>query len=412
MISWDRGTTTRGVDVLALRSLAAEDRARGGRARGPGDAGRLFPHEAGAEHTGLSSVNPAAPFTIVALGDSYMSGEGAATFFEGTDIPGTNSCRRAPSAYPVRVAAMLETSTKPRGVDLVFVACSGAETINIGDEFTLPGVKAQRQYPRSGEPVQIEALRSHPGADVVLISVGGNDARFSDVVTLCAGRRKSCIPLAQEWLENLDGYLQPQLRALFRQVLDLVKPEALVYVLTYPELFDAGECPDVGMDPSEVAFLTETFIPRLNEQITFAAMMEGVDTISLADVFRGQGLCARGPDRHGGAINGFRWQRTGRLVNRPSEWLRGSMHPTEFGHALVARKVVEQIRADLLSPTNAPRPFDHSLPPGWDAGDAPPGPPPFGASEFGVPLGPWELQPNPCSSVAQRRGIRRPRADP
>ena len=36
---------------------------------------------------------------LVAIGDSYMSGEGADTYFEGTDIGGENQCRRAPTAW-------------------------------------------------------------------------------------------------------------------------------------------------------------------------------------------------------------------------------------------------------------------------------------------------------------------------
>ena len=57
--------------------------------------------------------------TIVALGDSYASGEGARLFFPGTDVTGGNNCRRSSNGYAYRGAQAL-------GQRLVFLACSGA----------------------------------------------------------------------------------------------------------------------------------------------------------------------------------------------------------------------------------------------------------------------------------------------
>src|SRR5215212_278600 len=42
--------------------------------------------------------NPGADERIAALGDSYLSGEGARRFFRGTDAPRSNTCHRAPTA--------------------------------------------------------------------------------------------------------------------------------------------------------------------------------------------------------------------------------------------------------------------------------------------------------------------------
>ncbi len=81
---------------------------------------------------------------LVSFGDSYMSGEGADTYFEGTDVGGGNQCRRAPTAWAVQAAQRYFDG-------LVFLACSGARTYNVRhDEL---GV-AQTPEPRgqSGEP--------------------------------------------------------------------------------------------------------------------------------------------------------------------------------------------------------------------------------------------------------------------
>jgi hypothetical protein len=62
---------------------------------------------------------------LVALGDSYMSGEGATTFYEGTDEGGGNGCRRSPTAW-----AALAGQQRPFD-GLAFLACSGASTYNV-----------------------------------------------------------------------------------------------------------------------------------------------------------------------------------------------------------------------------------------------------------------------------------------
>lgn len=64
---------------------------------------------------------------LVAIGDSYMSGEGAQSFIEGTDTPRVsetehNECRRATTSY----AAELVLGRDGRFDRLAFVACSGA----------------------------------------------------------------------------------------------------------------------------------------------------------------------------------------------------------------------------------------------------------------------------------------------
>ena len=64
---------------------------------------------------------------IVAFGDSYISGEGATEFIEGTNETNPergNQCRRAPTAYPVTLVEQSDTPEVPDRV--LFLACSGA----------------------------------------------------------------------------------------------------------------------------------------------------------------------------------------------------------------------------------------------------------------------------------------------
>jgi lysophospholipase L1-like esterase len=361
---------------------------------------------------------------IVALGDSFMSGEGASAFYAGTDVPGVNSCRRAPTAYPVLLAQQLPERLRTVGHDysnvtLVFVACSGAETVNIGSQFNFKELGSTYDIESvsgvslvSNEGVQIDALRENTDADVVLISVGGNDARFSDVVTTCTGHSQSCIPLAQKWLQHLDDHVQPRLRALFQEV-RAIAPDALIYAVRYPNPFGAAECRSLGVDAAEVRFLRERFLPRLNEQIHLAAIMMGVREIDLFDVFGAQGLCGTASPA---AMNGFHWQQTSKPLSMPLDLLRGSMHPTAAGHALMARAIAERIVSDIVHP-EPPDGWMQGYIPGAPMGcppdlpecKQPPTLPPFEVTlaDIGVPVGPWDMQsnPNPCTGLATQRNI-------
>ncbi len=105
---------------------------------------------------------------VVVLGDSYSAGEGAGTYR--TTEPDGNACHRSDSAYGPRLW----------GAETIVIACSGAVT---GD---LTG------YQHSGSadvPPQLAELRDLVLGDdppqAVVLSIGGNDARFSSVATEC-----------------------------------------------------------------------------------------------------------------------------------------------------------------------------------------------------------------------------------
>src|SRR4051812_40339071 len=93
-----------------------------------------------------NAVGPA----YVALGDSYSSGVGTRTY-----ISDGTSCQRSVYAYPYLIA-------QGRGYALNFQACSGATTSTV----------------TSG---QLAALST--ATRYVTMSVGGNDAGFSSVIT-------------------------------------------------------------------------------------------------------------------------------------------------------------------------------------------------------------------------------------
>src|SRR4051794_10031344 len=89
----------------------------------------------------------------VGLGDSYSSGVGTRVFYSES-----GSCKRSPEAYPPKIAAA-------NGYTLSFQACSGAKTTDVNAN-------------------QLGTLSST--TNLVSISIGGNDAGFSNVIINCA----------------------------------------------------------------------------------------------------------------------------------------------------------------------------------------------------------------------------------
>jgi hypothetical protein len=112
----------------------------------------------------------------VSLGDSFSAGEGSpdyrtSCFDTGTDTatPG-NHCHRSQEAYPVKVWESLSRVTP---WSLTTVACSGGV---MDDYYSANPLNA-------GEPPQRNALTA--GADLVTLTMGGNDGGFASVLTWC-----------------------------------------------------------------------------------------------------------------------------------------------------------------------------------------------------------------------------------
>ncbi|HYF45593.1 MAG TPA: SGNH/GDSL hydrolase family protein, partial [Acidimicrobiales bacterium] len=283
---------------------------------------------------------------LVALGDSYTSGEGALSFFRGTNVAGINQCRRAQTAHPVRVARALDAN-------LEFVACSGATVANIN---------VLGQYPRSppetpGRFPQIRALARNR-ADLVVLGIGGNDAGFGEIARRCA--TENCMPLADYWFDRLD-FVYPRLLRVYSRVRRAARG-APVFVTTYPNpVGDRANCSDmrvdlpgleIEIDGAERAFLRDRFIPRLNTWIRRAAREAGVNVVDLEDTLVGHRLCESRPEGRRG-MNFLTLNRVFGSSN-PADWGHNSLHPTPVGHRLMALRITDEIeqRLSLQVPPN------------------------------------------------------------
>lgn len=292
--------------------------------------------------------HPGSPLQIAALGDSYIAGEGAHRYFPGTDETGEerNLCHRAPTAYPYLIADEL-------GASLSFVACSGALTGHVTG-LDAAGRPFPPQYPSSGEGVhgaqpQVAVLESLPSPDVVLLSIGGNDAGFFEIGTTCAIPLLDCSrpAISAVWLRRLDEVVRPSLRRTYRAVRQAADG-APVLVFTYPNPFGSEYCDDlIGVNRAEMSFLRDVFLGRLNDTVKAAAAAEGLRVIDLTDALAGYRFCEQERLRDT-AIHFVTLGRTTGTRLDLAALLRGSFHPDPLGHRLIRDVAISAVAGSAM----------------------------------------------------------------
>jgi len=145
----------------------------------------------------------AAASSYVALGDSYSSGVGTRVFYSES-----GSCKRSPDAYGPKIAAA-------KGYTLSFQACSGAKT---------------------GEVIEKQLGTLSSSTNLVTITIGGNDAGFSNVVINCALYFFTCGSAISEANEYIAKKLPGVLETTYKDI-RAKAASAEVIVLGYPKLF-------------------------------------------------------------------------------------------------------------------------------------------------------------------------------
>ena len=230
--------------------------------------------------TGAHAAGP----SYVALGDSYASGTGTRSY-----ISDGTSCQRSTYAYPSRLAAQ-------KGYSLNFKACSGA---------TIPTVTNS----------QISALGST--TRYVTISVGGNDAGFSSVLTECAkpGWMSNCngrIDTARTFINNT---LPGRLSTLYSSIRSRATT-AKVVVVGYPRIFNGEDCnAGTWFSPAEETRLNQT-ADLLNSKLSAAASARGFSFANPTSRFVGHAVC-----------DDVEW------LNGLSNPISESYHPNRLGHS-------------------------------------------------------------------------------
>ncbi len=357
---------------------------------------------------------------IVAVGDSFGSGEG------NPDIPATYSlsggtaptwqskrCHRSSISGQARAAKKLENADPHTSVTLVHLSCSGGEIL-MGLVDTYGGMEPNdTAHPLPPQLDEVKSLVGDREIDALVVSIGGNDAHFGDIVIGCMvsepchldsaayvgglevatlaaafcptldafGLGDGCIAFLQSiaWpdpnaaglfadglgaLDSRAGALHDRVDELFPI---LAAHPSRVYWTEYPnatEDDDGSVCtfdlmnplatlPGVSLD--EGTWVRGWMTPRLNQEISGKAQaFDWTYVGGIFDAFHGHGYCADG-----------HWFRRLDEAFLMEQHPNGAVHPTGDGHAVYRDAIYEALFADFYpsGDIGSPRPPLEAVPP-------------------------------------------------
>lgn len=292
---------------------------------------------------------------VVAMGDSYSSGEGVTpddswAYYRETDHDGNdkalrNACHRSSDAWS-RLGKLSDNPSQSIGsrsdafdpsLDYHMTACQGARGHNlwVGD----PG-----EY---GEPAQLDQGYLDQYTNLVTLSIGGNDARFTDILNNCVTYFPghvggSCAdmsldndgkPVSQTIPALLTGTVIPDMEKTIRSVASAA-PNAALLFMGYPQpVENAAPCTALFGGSSITWFrgIAGQLHDLQSQEVT--KLRDGGLNIRFADpvpVFDGKGACGTAEAIHA-VVTRFSHGDAKQVVSQQS------FHPNEYGSTLYAQ---------------------------------------------------------------------------
>ncbi|GAA2230955.1 hypothetical protein GCM10009851_14700 [Herbiconiux moechotypicola] len=312
---------------------------------------------------------------VVAMGDSFSSGEGASSFDGadysresdsfGADPQLRNACHRSSQAWSRKAA--IGSSSTPTGaradrfdptLDYHLIACSAAQSENI-----LPALGAQNAVNDKNEGQYHELSQIDRGyldenTTLVTLSIGGNDAGFADVIQQCVLRFPSPLDCKASVLEGetvsaeqtLIRRTTTEIPISVATVLKQIQtraPNATIVLMGYPALFETGgDC--VLVKDSDRPWLN-----RVGKDLNSAllAARNAANTtdhpVIFADpttVFSGTNLCTpAGVSSNTGLVFTFTPGDRPLFTSGGKPVSQQSFHPNVLGTGMYARVLMESI---------------------------------------------------------------------
>lgn len=295
------------------------------------------------------------PAAVVALGDSFMAGEGAGDYRPGTAGQGSHFCHRSRHA----IVAQVELSpTSPAQPERINLACSGADAADVA--FGGPVSQAARLHR--------VALRHQ--VEVVLITVGANGAaRFSELFRNCAlawmwSFGPSCsselTPVWRQRMTTMSARVGDALRDVRHAMRNAgySRGEYALVATSYPmpvakgmasSLRDLSGCP---FRPEDLAWLRTQAVPGLAAALHEAARSAGARFLDLTHAAAGHEACSST------STPGWEWINRLRVdfgLLRDQDTARHAMaesfHPDATGYSRIARCLGEFLRSELRAAT-------------------------------------------------------------
>ncbi len=327
---------------------------------------RFTPRSEEVSYDGSSGTDR--PRAAVAMGDSFISGEGGRWY--GNAVSGSsagtdrgrrsyvgsseaNDCHRSDTAE-INAAGI-------PGLVPINLACSGAETNHVRtDEF-------------KGERPQVEQLRDltqNHDVELIALSIGGNDLGFGPILQECIVAfltdGGSC--RRNDIYGDIERNVMPEVRATIRDIQDVMRqagdtnyrlvlqsypsPVPRSSETRYPEPsarfnIDSkraeGGCPFFDDD---LDWARDTIVPILDERYRSLATELGIEFLSLRDAMQGKEVCANGVRRASTAdpadasdAGELEWMRFGNAAVHTAQGgeVGELLHPNALGQGALGR---------------------------------------------------------------------------
>jgi lysophospholipase L1-like esterase len=291
---------------------------------------------------------PAAPTTVVALGDSAASGEGAGDYEPGTRGEAGNWCHRSAHAYVHRLGVTDGS---------VNLACSGARAADVA--------QGGGRYGEGSQAQRLGVLAEQVRITAVVLQVGGNDdpALVPTGIACIRAFLDPAVPgcrdtVGPQWPARLAA-MAPKVTAAVADVRAAMRGAGYTdadytlvlasYAAPWTERMigvpAAQGCPYSRPD---AGWARTVAFPQLSQTLRTVAAETGVRFLDLSRATEGREACSR-------VLADEEWQR--RLTVDPNALVYGgldafgihlaqeSFHPSAAGHAELGRCVGEFLRA-------------------------------------------------------------------
>ncbi|GHG38880.1 GDSL-type esterase/lipase family protein [Streptomyces hydrogenans] len=314
------------------------------------------------------------PTAVVAMGDSYISGEAGRWLGngltnsgsrDGTDRAWTGAGYDPSRVYGTTAGGCHRSdvsevrSAGPIANSLINLACSGATTENV-----FRAAQGGRAY--KGEAPQADrlaAVAASHDVELIALSIGGNDLGFADVITACATDYIVWYSYCHDDQQaEVDARIDAAMASVGKAVDEIravmagagyTASDYRIVLQSYPSPIpraaenrysesgwsrtNTGGCPFWNKDAD---WARDSLVPQLSGRLRQVAVAKGAQFLDLRDALQGREVCAKASRQataalppSGATSEWARWidsQSTQGLVQE-------SMHPNAYGQQALGR---------------------------------------------------------------------------
>jgi len=294
------------------------------------------------------------PLTIVSMGDSTLSGEGAGNYTPDTDGANGDWCHRSPNATVHRTEV-------PGIAAKINLACSGAPAAQVGLGDTT-------QWTERSQAAQLAELVKDHRVAAIVVAVGANDdPHFSELISQCfqawfvSGRPPCRTAIAPTWQQRIDAMVPKVVGALsdIHTVLAQAGYEPGDYQLVLQSyaapigpgipanLQNLNGCP---FRTEDLRWVVEEGVPVLSRGLATAAAQAGARFLDLSRAGLGHEACSGGTDASREWFSRLTLQLNDLTdADRATHAIQESFHPNANGHAQFGRCLTEFLAIDSPS---------------------------------------------------------------